>query len=221
MTVTVRFADLDPYDHVNHARYLSFFESARVELLEVMGFGMERLKRDGIQIVLTELTAGFHRSAGLHDRLVIATEVLEVRRASCRWRQEALRRSDRVATLDVTAAFTDLEGRPRRVPEGFSRAAARFTTTPSETGRETPMRLHNVVEDEVLRVVDEMAAARPEFCGCDKCRLDVAAYALVRLEPVYATARIDEARYRLEAMEPLVQARVVEGMGLVAAHPRH
>lgn len=124
--ITVRFGDLDPYDHVNHARYLTYFESARIELLEEIGFGMGVMKDRGFQIVLVEITAGFHAAAGLHDVLTITTDVREVKRATTRWRQEARRGDELVATLDVRAAFTDLAGRPTRPPPGFAEAASRF-----------------------------------------------------------------------------------------------
>jgi acyl-CoA thioester hydrolase len=128
-TIKVRFGDLDPYDHVNHARYLTYFESARIELLDEIGFGMDVMKRLGFQIVLVEITAGFHAAAGLHDVLAITTDVHEVRRATTRWRQEARRGDQLVATLDVRAAFTDLDGRPSRPPPGFAEAASRYLTS--------------------------------------------------------------------------------------------
>lgn len=126
MDLVVRFADLDPYGHVNHARYLSFFESARIELLSEIGFGMNEMQRDGYQIVLVELTARFHAPAVLHDRLAITTRVSEVRRATTTWSQEARRGSDPIASVEVTAAFTGLDGRPVRSPEGFRQAAMRL-----------------------------------------------------------------------------------------------
>lgn len=125
-TIVVRFADLDPYDHVNHARYLTYFESARIEMLEQMGFGMDVMKREGFQIVLVELTAGFHVPATLHDRLEIATTVGDLRRSTTTWTQRALRGTDLIASLAVKAAFTDRSGRPIRAPEGFAEAASRF-----------------------------------------------------------------------------------------------
>jgi acyl-CoA thioester hydrolase len=122
-TVVVRFGDLDPYDHVNHARYFTYFESARIELLEEIGFGMDRMKQEGIQIVLVEVTASFHSPAVLHDRLQISTEVDEVRRSTTRWRQEARRGTELIATLGVKAAFTDRTGKPIRAPAGFAERA--------------------------------------------------------------------------------------------------
>ena len=124
-TVIVRFADLDPYDHVNHARYLTYFESARVEMLDSVGYGMVRMKREGFQIVLVEVSVRFHAAAGLHDRLTITTDLLESGRASTRWRQRASVGERLVADLEARAAFTDPEGRPIRPPAGFGEAVAR------------------------------------------------------------------------------------------------
>lgn len=118
-TVKVRFYELDPYDHVNHTNYLAYFETARIEFLSELGFGLDVMKERGVQIVVTGLTARFHGAARLHDVLIVTTEVVETGRVRSRWRQEMRRDGELLATLDVEAAFTDREGRPRRVPEDF------------------------------------------------------------------------------------------------------
>ena len=124
-TITVRFADLDPYDHVNHARYLTYFESARVEMLDSVGYGMMRMKEEDFQIVLVEVSVRFHATASLHDQLTITTDLLESGRASTRWRQRAGVDDRLIAELEARAAFTDPRGRPIRPPEGFTDAVAR------------------------------------------------------------------------------------------------
>lgn len=129
-TIVVRFGDLDPYDHVNHARYFTYFESARIELLEEMGFGMDVMKSQGFQIVLVEVTARFHKPAVLHDRLTIETAVLEVARSTTRWRQQARCGDELIASLEVRAAFTDAGGAPVRAPAGFSARALAGTSPP-------------------------------------------------------------------------------------------
>ena len=131
-TIKVRFADLDPYDHVNHARYLTYFESARIEALDEIGFGMDTMKADGVQIVLVELTIRYRRAAGLHDELEIVTWVEDVGGATSRWRQRACLDGETVAEVDIYAAFTDLNGRPRRVPAGFAEAVARYDPPPED-----------------------------------------------------------------------------------------
>ncbi len=118
--IRVRWSELDPYHHVNHAVYLTYFESARIEALEEIGFGMDRLKADGRQIVVTDLAVRFLVPATAGELLEVETAVAEVRRASTVWRQRILGEGTPYVTAVLTGAITDLEGRPRRVPEAFA-----------------------------------------------------------------------------------------------------
>lgn len=120
----VRFYELDPYNHVNHTNYLAYFETARIEYLTDAGFGLDHLKERGWQLVVVELQARFMDTAGLHDLLTIDTWVGEMGRVRSKWHQEMRRKEDLIARLEVSAAFTDLDGRPRRVPEDFAAAVS-------------------------------------------------------------------------------------------------
>jgi acyl-CoA thioesterase FadM len=51
--------------------------------------------------------------------LVIRTWVEDVGRVKSTWHQLMFRDDKVVAELEVSAAFTDLEGRPRRIPREF------------------------------------------------------------------------------------------------------
>ena len=84
MTIRVRFGELDPYNHVNHAVYISYFEAARVELLADAGISLGRMRADGHSIVVSEIHTKFLASAEELDDLVIETEILEFRRANQR-----------------------------------------------------------------------------------------------------------------------------------------
>ena len=119
-SLKVRFYELDPYDHVNHTNYFSYFETARIEYLADVGWGMNVMKEQGTQIVVVEIQARFHAAAQFGEELTIYTWVAEVGRARSMWQQIMTRGDDEiVARLTVTAAFTDLAGRPRRVPDEF------------------------------------------------------------------------------------------------------
>ncbi len=65
---------------------------------------------------MTELATKFFRSAGGGDELRIETEVVEIRRASSRWRQRMYRGSELIASQVLSAAITSLQGRPVRFP---------------------------------------------------------------------------------------------------------
>lgn len=118
-SLKVRFYELDPYDHVNHTNYFSYFETARIEYLSDVGLGLDVLKERGWQLVVVELHARFLAAATYGEELTIHTWVVDVGRVRSTWRQVMLRGEEEVAHLEIVAAFTDLGGRPRRIPEEF------------------------------------------------------------------------------------------------------
>ncbi len=119
-SVKVRFYELDPYDHVNHTNYFSYFETARIEFLSDMGYGLDYLKEKGYQMVVVELAARFRSAARYGQELTIHTWIEESGRVRSSWRQVMKTGDEVVATLEISAAMTDLEGKPRRIPDEFT-----------------------------------------------------------------------------------------------------
>jgi len=123
--VKVRFYELDPYGHLNHSVYVQLFETGRIELLDEVGLGLHDLEDQGYRFVVSQIATRFLASAVGGDRLVVETEVLELRRASSRWGQRILRvppegdeaEPELLATQEVVAAVTGTNGRPTRFPE--------------------------------------------------------------------------------------------------------
>lgn len=135
--IVPRFGELDPYNHVNHAVYVAWFEAARCVALDDIGQSLPDLADRGLQIVVTRLEVRFRQPATARDRLVVTTEVAEIRRASSRWAQRLIRVDDSgdgdtgdaaggevlVEGL-VTAAMCDDRGRPTRPPADVMEALA-------------------------------------------------------------------------------------------------
>ncbi len=133
-TIDVRFAELDPYEHVNHAVYATYLEVGRTEALVACDVPLHRLAEAGYQLVVTRLDMTFHAPAVAGDRLTVATSVAKLRRASGTWRQQIHRCGDHATgggdgavddrvdgdlliTGLITAAVTDSDGRPTRPPD--------------------------------------------------------------------------------------------------------
>ena len=115
-TIRVRFAELDPYHHVNHTVYMTYFEVARVEAMEAVGLDLAVLQADGWQLVVTELDVRFRRPAVSGDSLSVDCSITEMGGASCRWFQR-VRRGDLVLVEGrLRTGVTDSTGRPRRMP---------------------------------------------------------------------------------------------------------
>ena len=115
-SIKVRFYELDPYNHVNHTAYFGYFETARIEALESVGLGMGDMSAAGIHVVVVEASARFIVPAVGGDTLRIETSVKERKRASSTWQQQMYRDDTLLATLEIRAAVTDLDGKPTRFP---------------------------------------------------------------------------------------------------------
>ena len=112
----VRFNELDPYGHVNHAQYVSYFEHARTEALESIGLPMDQMAAKGVQVVVMEMTVAYKLPAVAGDELEIDTWISQLRRASTIWEQRIRRGDELCVTLNVRAGVTDTNGRPMRPP---------------------------------------------------------------------------------------------------------
>ncbi len=120
--IHVRWGELDPYQHVNHATYLSYLEHARISVLESIGWGMEALAAAGYQVVVVGIDIRFRRPATAGDTLTIESAVLHLGASESTWRQVIRRGDEVIAEAEVHAAATNLAGRPVRSPAGLREA---------------------------------------------------------------------------------------------------
>ena len=145
-SLRVRFAELDPYRHVNHAVYVTYFEVGRVEALGDAGIDLARLQDEGWQLVLADLTVRYRRPAVADDRLVVESGLVEIGAATTRWRQRLLRPApatgpggegrpadadELLCTADVRTGVTDDRGRPRRIPTPMAVALRQLLIEPA------------------------------------------------------------------------------------------
>lgn len=115
--IKVRFSELDPYNHVNHAVYVTYFEIARSECLFDAGIPLEQVGEAGYQFVVVELATKFKRPAVAGDTLQVETWLLEVGRASTRWGQRILRDGVVLTTQELRVGMANSKGRPTRPPQ--------------------------------------------------------------------------------------------------------
>lgn len=136
--VRVRFYELDPYGHVNHATYLQYFEAARVGWLEESGTGLNTLAEQGVKLFVSAVSTRFVTPAGLDDRLRIETGLVEMQRVRAQWAQAAWRDDDLVVCQRVNFACVNLVGKPIRIPDQLRTAMDAFQIDPTALPRELP-----------------------------------------------------------------------------------
>ncbi len=85
--------------------------------------------------------------------------------------------------------------------------------------------VRNYLEEAVSSYVNEAIQEDPEFCGCDKCRLDVIALALNDLKPKYVVTNKGYVLVKTGELEAQFRADTViavkKAMKIVKENPRH
>lgn len=136
--IRVRFYELDPYGHVNHATYLQYFEAARVAWLSEMDHGLDTLQAQGVQLVVTSLATRFVAPAVLDDDLTIDTAMVESKRVRAQWAQHARRGHELIACQRINFATVNLSGRPIRMPESLIAAMDDFRVDQAAVAKDLP-----------------------------------------------------------------------------------
>ena len=115
----VYFEDTDVAQVVYHANYLKYMERARSDMLRAAGIDQRAAIESGEGVyVVSELEIKYRAPAKLDDDLVVLSEVVTVRAASCAIHQRVMRGRDILAEARVTAAFI-ADGRPKRQPRAW------------------------------------------------------------------------------------------------------
>ncbi|MDA3038854.1 MAG: thioesterase family protein [Actinomycetota bacterium] len=113
-SIAVRFNELDPYAHVNHAVYATYFEVARTQALADIGLSIDELARQGFQFVVTELSLRFRKPAVSADVLSVETWLSEIGRASTRWSQRIRRSDELLVEAELKVGVANSLGRATR-----------------------------------------------------------------------------------------------------------
>lgn len=115
----VYFEDTDVSGVVYHGNYLKYMERARSDMLRAAGIDQRAAIESGEGVyVVADLEIRYRASAKLDDDLLVLSEVMVVRAASCTIHQRVMRGTDVLSEARVTAAFV-ADGRPKRQPRAW------------------------------------------------------------------------------------------------------
>jgi YbgC/YbaW family acyl-CoA thioester hydrolase len=114
-TIRVRFGELDPYNHVNHAVYVAYLEAGRTEAMEDHGIAIHYLSSLGWNVVVTNLDVVFRRSAVAGDLLTVKTWISQIGAITGRWSQQIWRGDELLIEGNVRVGSLDASGRPKRM----------------------------------------------------------------------------------------------------------
>jgi acyl-CoA thioester hydrolase len=115
-----RFSDIDSYNHVNNAVYLTYFEEARVAFTHACG--LRALYTRECSTILVHADIDYKKPAFLGDTLLIALSCSAVRNSSFEYTYAITREADAalIATgKTVQVCFNFVLNAPVRVPAGW------------------------------------------------------------------------------------------------------
>jgi acyl-CoA thioester hydrolase len=96
--ITTRWADNDPYGHINNVVYLSWFDTAVNHFL--IANGLLDIASSPVIAVMAENGCRYHAELSYPDAVVVGMRVAHLGRSSVRWEAGAFRRDSRVAAAE-------------------------------------------------------------------------------------------------------------------------
>ena len=118
--IRVRYEETDQMGVVYHAKYFSWFEVARVHLLDEIGHPYKKLEKKGFFLPVLSCMATFYKPARFDDRLTIKTKAGFDSLLKLSLQYQVLRENDLIASGTTVHAFVSEKGKPVRPPSSFS-----------------------------------------------------------------------------------------------------
>ncbi len=135
-TFRVRYAETDQMGMVYYANYLIWFEVGRTDYCRQKGFAYRDMeKEDGLCIIVAEARCRYKAPARYDDEIEVRTCVRQVRRRVIVFGYEIYRRDgdELLAEGETVHVITDLEGRPRALPEKYRDLLVAASRQPTAT----------------------------------------------------------------------------------------
>ena len=126
LDIRVYYEDTDAAGVVYHANYLRYFERARTEWLESLGFPLAAFEREhAVAFAVHRAAIEFLAPARLHDRLAVSVEVRERGASRLVVGQKVLRGAATLVNARIALACVDpRRWRAVRIPAALVRALA-------------------------------------------------------------------------------------------------
>ena len=117
----VSYYETDQMGIVHHSNYVRWFEDARVDFLEQVGFSYKKMEDMGIMIVVLSASCEYKSPARFGDRVVVIPRISEYNGFKMTVSYQVINKAD--GTLLVTGetkhCFTDLDLKPVRTKRDY------------------------------------------------------------------------------------------------------
>lgn len=115
----VQYYETDKQGVTHHSNYIRIMEETRVDIMEQMGFGYERMEEAGIFSPVMGVTCDYKRPTTFPDIIEIELSVAELSKLKAKFAYK-MTCNDKVVCLGTSLhCFLDKTGRPVAIEERF------------------------------------------------------------------------------------------------------
>lgn len=115
----VQYYETDKQGVTHHSNYIRIMEEARVDAMEQMGLGYERMEQEGVFSPVMGVTCDYKRPTTFSDVIVVEISVAELSRLKARFSYRMTCNDKIVCVGSSLHCFLDRDGRPVSVEERF------------------------------------------------------------------------------------------------------
>lgn len=115
----VQYYETDKQGVTHHSNYIRFMEETRVDAMERMGFGYERMEQAGVFSPVMAVTCDYKRPTTFADVIEIELSVAELSKLKTRFAYRMMCQGKLVCQGTSLHCFLDANGRPVAIEERF------------------------------------------------------------------------------------------------------
>jgi len=117
--IRVRYQETDQMGVVYHGNYFTWFEAARIELLDQLDCPYRELEKNNFLLPVLHCEAKFIKPAHFDDRLIVQVSIEQLPSAKIKIFYQVFRDHELLCTGNTTHAFIDRSGKLTRPPATF------------------------------------------------------------------------------------------------------
>lgn len=133
-TIRVRYAETDMMGIAYYGNYFTWFEVARIHLLDDLGMPYRELEEQGFRLPVLETKAEYKQPARFDDEVKIKTLIKEMPAVRFTIDYELFVESKLISTGYTRHAFTNMVGQPTRPPDIFITRLKKHFSPEASTG---------------------------------------------------------------------------------------
>jgi len=135
VAIEPRYSETDQMGVIYHGNYFSYFEVARTNLFEVLGYSYRRIEEEGIILPVTEANCRYKKAIKYGEDIIVEAEVDFIKRVTIGFNYRILRKSDRevLATGYTHHGFVSKDLKPIRFKD-FNEAFQKVLNKLKEKG---------------------------------------------------------------------------------------